>query len=486
MNFEKPSFSVIKAPRFGGGSFVFLLASLLVVGCKPNLESTDPSERQRAVQYIQDSSTLERLAIEDKDLGVREAALRRLSNQTQIANVALALDDSNAHNNLGQAVVAKLSDEGILTKVALEAKNEMVRLRSAEKLTNQEKLTKIAQNEKDPFVRMAAIKKLSDQTVLRKIAVEDDARIREIAIGQLTDQSALGRIAMFDPFPENRDLAYSRVRDHTLFPEGGSGVAPIVRANAVAALGDSDPVLKLISRQAIRNSSDQFHFSGFSSCDLIAVVKSAIQHPLIKQRLPNIRCNATVRPSKPANYHVESAYKDTVGMFAFTMHGEVTSILLLDGDRELTRNMWETQFPEKNPPHKKLGEDFLGITVSSKDVFEKLFQLPEFRQSDLEQLAHEPFQDIAVSAIKNITDQSLLAKIAVAEDDSYLRFAACAKLTDQNKLAEVVMAKLYFPERMAALDRISDEGVLKKLASESDGKVRESVEKRLLQIRAKH
>jgi len=66
--------------------------------------------------------------------------------------------------------IAKLTDQAVLTKIAVEDKYSGVRATAVAKLTDQALLEKFAVQDKDSGVRLGAIANLTNQTVLTKIA----------------------------------------------------------------------------------------------------------------------------------------------------------------------------------------------------------------------------------------------------------------------------------------------------------------------------
>ena len=92
----------------------FLLAAS---GCGPELDSTDPRERQKAIRNGRfDQSTLEYVAKRDRDPGVREAAATKLTDQRLLANIAYGDDDGNVR----YAALRRLVDEPLLAEYAIK------------------------------------------------------------------------------------------------------------------------------------------------------------------------------------------------------------------------------------------------------------------------------------------------------------------------------------------------------------------------------
>jgi hypothetical protein len=68
---------------------------VLVAGCKPKLDSGEPSARIHAVRDLTDHAVLAKIAVEDKDADVRRAAVERLTDQAALAKVAVGDKDKS-------------------------------------------------------------------------------------------------------------------------------------------------------------------------------------------------------------------------------------------------------------------------------------------------------------------------------------------------------------------------------------------------------
>ena len=72
------------------------------------------------------------------------------------------------------------------------------------------------------------------------------------------------------------------------------------------------------------------------------------------------------------------------------------------------------------------------------------------------------------AAVEKLTDQALLAKIAVNEENSLVRMAAVYKLTDQALLAKIAVGDNDQYVRSAAVEHLTDQTVLVKIAIEAN------------------
>ncbi|MDI6451706.1 hypothetical protein [Anaerobaca lacustris] len=83
------------------------------------------------------------------------------------------------------------------------------------------------------------------------------------------------------------------------------------------------------------------------------------------------------------------------------------------------------------------------------------------------------YPNVRQAAVRRVTNQALLAKVAVEDEDGNVRGAAVAKLTDQALLAKVAVGDKDGNVRGAAVERLTDQALLAKVAVEDeDGNVR--------------
>ncbi|MFZ0961280.1 MAG: hypothetical protein WAO35_10275 [Terriglobia bacterium] len=345
-------------------------------------EDENSDVRQTAVETLTDQSALAKVAVEDKDANVRVAAVRKLTDQAAAAKIAV--EDQEAYVRL--AAVEKLTDQAALGKAAVEAQDANVRWLAVGKLTDQALLAKIAVEDKDANVREAAVGKLTDQALLGKIAVEDkDAWVRLIARGKLTDQAALAKIAAGDKDSQGRESASGQVTYQ-------------------AALAKAAPAL----RREAGNLGALTEEAGKS----MARIKLAIMEPRIRNRLPQI-------VFAPSRIPVSRSY------YGGKMSGELVTFVLSQGGETLAKSNWTTDFP---PSTHTFG--FRPAKVRGEALLAELLHNAVFTQDDLAELSSAEIPELRLGAIANLTDQALLAKIAVKDRNESVRIFARQRLND--------------------------------------------------------
>lgn len=198
------------------GLFLIVLG-LVLAGCPaPRIDSPDPEIRLKAIIRLNDQTALARIAVEDENWRVREAARDRLTDQAMLANVAMLATQGDGG---WQSALKKVTDQVMLARVVRESKNPAASGAALEKLTDQNLLTGIAAEADGvyPSMGIAAAGRVTDQSLLGRIAAA--ARhplIRQAAAEKLVDQTQLAGIAIADENPKVRRVALGRMDDSTL------------------------------------------------------------------------------------------------------------------------------------------------------------------------------------------------------------------------------------------------------------------------------
>jgi len=84
-----------------------------------------------------------------------------------------------------------------------------------------------------------------------------------------------------------------------------------------------------------------------------------------------------------------------------------------------------------------------------------------------------------IAAVRNLTDQTVLERIAMEDEDAGVRHNAVVKLTNQALLAKIVLQDDCGDIRHAAVERITDQTLLAKIAVEGNGDIHHQVKSRL-------
>lgn len=175
------------------------------------------SLRRAAALHLTDQALLARIATRDNDDLAREFAVRGLTDQALLASIAA--DQKQAHGIRQTAsdkiTVLKTDDQGALVNLiadrafsaresAIEKLHDPVCIKAALTLYTDDMLSEY---------RVKLVAKVSDQALLSRIATEDaQADVRLAAIGRLQDRRLLEKIALEDKHPLVRQEARHRAR----------------------------------------------------------------------------------------------------------------------------------------------------------------------------------------------------------------------------------------------------------------------------------
>jgi len=316
-------------------------------------------------------------------------SLSGCTDPTKVAEVALTTTEEDK----GETAVWKLTDQSLLTKVASEAFLSQVREAAVRKLTDQSTLTKIAlDNAEYDFICEAAVKNLTDPAMLVKVALEDKRRdLRRAAVRKLIDPAMLARLAKLND-DKRIQLFNKLILDFDNVPNKHWERLIIDILPAIAALDD------------------------------IAVVN--IVGEIVSVKVDWLRTSEVY-----------------MGAGQRIMEGEKIkfSIIFKNLSRPISCS-WSSKFKPK--VFTTLTTHTIGFShavINVDELLEPVFE--PLSQSGLIQVALEGSNSLArKTAIKKLTDQSILAKIAVDSAEHWRdRVPAIKKLTDQSILAKIAV-----------------------------------------------
>ena len=234
-----------------------------------------------------------------------------------------------------------------------------------------------------------------------------------------------------------------------------------VRYRAIAAMDDANPALKRLARLG-----EGITFDAERS---LARIKLAIRESRIRNRFPRIVFDWNWSPESVMYRRVSD------GGLVEDPGESVTFVLSQDG-KTLAKNTWSTHF-------QKSGVLYFTFTPAHVQCWELLAQLLHsavFTQDDLAELSSSEIPDVHQAAVRNLTGQVLLAKLAVEDKNWIVRRDALVHLTDQVLLAKIAVQDKDWRVRQAAVGYLTDQVLLAKVAAEDEhGLVRVAAAKKL-------
>ena len=368
--------------------------------------------------YSVKSSTIPGIDLErGKDSRIRECAVDRLTDQELLTKVALLASEEEVGSRVIQRSVTKLTSQVTLEKVALEARSIDARDEATSFLTNQTVLEQIALNASARnSTRQIAIQNLKDEAVIARIAKEVNSEVFwDVYRSELaTDHPAvLEKIAeencrILDGFYEvRRKQAIQRVTNQAVLLRitQDEQALSFFRALAVTSLQDK-PALKVLAEDTKLSANNPIRAT--------ARLKMAIQEPRIAARLPHLQAIVSIRL-------ISEQYEKTITHSdQHSMLGEYVYAYLVDQDdslsqlkfenpdflddwqsRHLTgilvRKSWRTFFPRSIPSDdpRRLIEPNMDI----KEILTALMSLPVFTPEDLSEMSVSTIPEVSAAAL---------------------------------------------------------------------------------------
>jgi len=244
----------------------------------------------------------------------------------------------------------------------------------------------------------------------------------------------------------------------------------------------------------------------------VARLRLSLQDPLIKQRCGNLQLVCEWQ-SRSADYQSTRPRKDTAEGRAsdnnfpgseepygkpFPILGEFVSLAIERNGIVIANGAWETEFPSRpwgigficaridTSPllvrvlKGNLRDDEIRLILESKrpELRQAAVLLMDTRQAQaiLNEIAlKDPEEFVRMEATKRVTDQSVLARIAI--DNSSLRERveeALGRLTNQASLAWVALNCDHAYPVSEVIEKLTDPELLAKVAIEMDGRLPES------------
>ena len=172
------------------------------------------------------------------------ASVQQLTDQTLLSKIALTHQSSDVR---GEAI-EKLTDQVLLTKIALNSDEEAGnRVAAIEKIKSQAVLTRIVRTDHDQEVRQAAVERITDQAILIKMAGKsEESSTRILAISQIKDQSLLQQWAHSDPQAAIRQIAIEQITDDSfLLNRMSQEPSSAVRTSIISMLHEKQSIRTL-------------------------------------------------------------------------------------------------------------------------------------------------------------------------------------------------------------------------------------------------
>ncbi|MBU4315813.1 MAG: hypothetical protein KKF30_00910 [Proteobacteria bacterium] len=406
--------------------YVCLLLVFCLSGCAPNVNSSDPKERLRAIKSLEDSSMLADIALNDKSEEVRDAAILKVNDLNVLAQI-IVLDKSDF---IHQATI-----------------NRFVQIQGLQE-PSQPGIKRVVDHSSEDSIRELAnvlnakmvLKNINDPNELAKIALNsNDIMIVESALLRISDQNILASLVGSFGYHGNNIYAFWQITDDN------------IKANIIINASKDSKIHSELLR-----SLERIH-------DQKLLAKIASESKSRALRLQAIRY-----------------LKDPSVANEIILHDPDRSIRL-DYVRELSDNQKECQDllyaialstadPElrKFVISKHLADIALLTKLSVQDKNEAVrgeaLKELKYQESLHKKITEETPRSVRHIPIRFLGDMYLLEKIAVENENLQVRMTAVERLKDKTLLADLSTRDKAWEIRKIAVGKIYDQNVLTKIA----------------------
>jgi len=268
-----------------------------------------------------------------------------------------------------------------------------------------------------PTTRLKAIELLTHQKTLAMIATTDESSaVRALALKKLTDETLMAEVARHTPWPEVGLAAVERLTDQKL-------TAEVAEKASLASVREAGA--RRVRRHEARTTTDAGRLAEFAKTDPDAIVRR------LAVKNSHLSDQAVL---------VDIATRDQ------DCWVRARAAERLEDQRELARIA-------SSDPDSTVWESAIG-KLHDQDL---LFQVVASAKPD-----QSPYEDAPTCALKKISDQSLLHKLAL----SHSRMKALDMITDALLLADLARAASDKRVRQGAVRRIEDQNLLFEIAKQ--------------------
>lgn len=386
-------------------------------------EDKEPRVRGAAAQALKDENVLEQMALGDESEHVRRIASNRLTSEAALARVATHDANNNYTHDIRLAAVRKITDETVLSQVAIGDGHYQVYEAAVDLLSNPIALANVATEGRGAWQQ--ALDKLKDQELLLQVAIRGKSeKARKAAVGKLIDQVNLANLAIASEHYEVRLEAVARLTDEDL-------LAGVVRDGNGSVAEESVRKIKNPSTLAdiARNGPWQVRKAAawqIKDEKLLLDLAKTVKHiDVLEAIAPKLKDQTLLFEIGRAN-----------GIY----FGIEIAKLLTD---KATAQSLLTEVIRKDMAKDKDGF----ARMQALGMLEDQAALIEFAKNDTDWRVRE-------RAVSRIDDQKILAEFAANDEDGSIRTAAVKRLRDNAVLASVAELDRDGSVRYAARERI--------------------------------
>jgi hypothetical protein len=436
---------------------------------RPKWKYGDTQARKDAVRKLTNQVLLARIAQTDEDGDVRLSAISMITDQALLVSLA----QENDFRDIGLAAVKMLTDEALLANVDRKTDSIVAgpaALVAIERISAQPILADLAKTAKPNEIRLAAIAKISDQALLADVAkVDRSSDIRSAALAKLTDETLLVDVAMSDEYGEYcleaiKHLA--EIKDSWL-AQKVVGIANTTHFVA-CRLNELQAAIKKFTDQALLTDlAKQANFEKIRLAAAETITDQALLADLAVNAKPDVVRKVAVKKITDQTLIAAIAQKDEDWFIGEAVTKIITDQTLLtdlamNAESDDVRLAAAEKLSDQTLEQKILVDVAMNRKYFGSQIVEKISD-----QEPLGRLAvNAESDDVRLAAAKKLTDQAhaqkLLADLAKEGNSSFnerIRMEAVARITDQTLLANLAMNAASDDARVAAAEKIADQAL---------------------------
>jgi hypothetical protein len=394
-----------------------------------------------AINKINDQLLLTEVATNAACRPIRFAAIEKITDQAALIKIA----ESNADGDERVAAIENITDQSLLLKIVM---NESGLCRIAlEQLSDQTALAKVAVNARECMIRKDAVWKLTDQAVLAQIAMQDaEHMVRSTAVDKLTSPSLLLKVSFESDDPLIREESGLKLR------ETNSGKATVDIPTENRAMYLYSQIWNQL-QQAIDAAPEHQRSRLYRS--LLSVFHMLIASDILAD-LGGITDTLIRWEPRTEKYTAQIGHK----RYLFNGESVTVSIKLEDLNQDITLT-WSTEFPSVTGFPNKF---WFPAEIEVLDFFQEISEY--LSEGSADRCIHDAnllFPNAHTWEIQNdptvfdrVRNPDLLVKIALNANNANVRTAAVKKLTDPAVLTMVSTQDDNIMVRNAANKRLAD------------------------------
>ena len=472
--------------------------------------------RLAAVEKVVDQQVLAKVARADVDARIRNIAVRKLDNHEQAVFCEIAQNEAN--NEVRLAAVGKVMNQQVLAKIAREDQDVGIRGLAARKLDARDQvlLCEIAQNETNNEIRATLIAKITDQGFLVKLLeTEMNGHIRELIINNVSDSHPIKQnyyvsVAKGAGPMSDRIEAVKKLTSELKLMDLANSIhdAPEVVEAVVKKIENQDALAKIIWQRkgekalnptlciAMTKISNQKLINEFAqdvelpmNCREIAIAKVTNKDVLInlftKEDQSIVTILSVVKAMADEFVLASIAKEEIVSCIRTAKLEEQIKELELD---EKTAEMEQEEYLKNNPNLLLAAwtDPWAALQANPflRTYAQRLSKIREIKEGYLSQLEErtKALHEIPLVAFKKVTNQALLADIAVNAKKIEIQLLAVGRITEQPFLAEVAKGDCSTKIRRCAIEKLNTYEVLSTLTNDSNWEIAEQAKERLKEI----